>query len=248
MSRCCALLLGSAAAAAASDYSPAFFWSPKKASGAASGLEHLSAVSGVDVGHTSTLLADGAREVQLVFLAEGMSTDAVRQHGDALPTLDGLLKKSASSLTMPFTTAHDSELFAQAPRVRADEAEQYFETHAAMLSNGVRDTVVVELPAAADASAEAQLAAHDAHIQRVTRAVDAGTGGNYAALLTATRRGGARRRMAKAAPVAYLHTTPTLLAAQVIVLLLIVIFLAGFCCLFSLQTPKRFEDTSAKAQ
>ena len=77
-------------------------------------------------------------------------------------------------------------------------------------------------------------------------AVHASTDGNYAAMLCATHSPapaqGARRQLSTPPPTAYLHTTPTLLVAQCIVLLLMTIFLGGFCCLFSLQTPKKFAD------
>lgn len=235
-----------ALAGARASYSPAFFWSPRSApNSAVAPPEHLAAMSGLDVEHTAALLEHG-REVHVVFLAEGLSTEAVRQHGDHLAVVNGLLQKSATSLTVPFTTSHDTELFANAARVSASGAEEYFKTHASLFSNGVADTVVVELPAAAGAAPAKQLESHSAAIELVTRAVDAGTGGNYAALLTATRGTAARgaRRLDATAPPAYLHTTPTLLTAQLISLILMVIFLSGFCCLFSLQTPKRFEDTS----
>ena len=42
--------------------------------------------------------------------------------------------------------------------------------------------------------------------------------------------------------ITYLYTGPTLLAAQLVMLMLFLIFISGFCCLFSLQTPKRFDD------
>ena len=40
----------------------------------------------------------------------------------------------------------------------------------------------------------------------------------------------------------YLYTTPTLLTAYMISLMLFIIFISGFCCLFSLQTPKSFDE------
>ena len=236
------LLLCAPALALASDYSPAFLWSPR----AGQQTEHLAAVSGLDVERMSNLFAASSPEVQLVFTVEGLGTEMVRQHGESLASVDGLLQQSASSLTMPFTTAHDEKLFSSAVRVPGAQAEEYFKAHASLFDNGVADVVVVELPTAG-ALTHAQLAAHDALVHRVTKLVDAGTHGNYAALLTAMRgavsHGVHRRLAAKAAPY-YLHTTPTLLTAQLVMLMLIVIFLAGFCCLFSLQTPKRFEDTS----
>ena len=44
-----------------------------------------------------------------------------RRRGErgALPKLDALLHKSASSLTVPFTTTHDAPLFSSAARVPA---------------------------------------------------------------------------------------------------------------------------------
>ena len=245
-----AIALSLGALGSVGEYSPAFFWSPTASAEAASGLEHHAAVSGSDLEHLSSLLLKGAHtapEVRLVFLAEGLDTEEVRQHGGALASVEGLLHKSAASLTLPFTTAHDEKkLFARAAvRVRGGaEAEQYFKTHAPLFSNGVTDTVVVELRAEG-ATIEEQLAAHDATIDRVTRAVDAATSGHYAALLTATRGAEARaahRRLAAKPKAAYLHTHPTLLTAQLVMLILFVIFLSGFCCLFNLQTPKRFES------
>jgi len=238
-------------------YTPAFFWSPRgqaSPSAGAAPIEHHAALSGVDVERVAAMLVDGdsaqpAPEVQLVFLAEGLGTEAVRQHGARLPALDKLLQSSTTSLTMPFTTAHDSKLFAHAgARVAGREAEAYLESHASLFDNGAADTLVVDLPAAGE-TVEEQLAAHDAHIERVTRTVHARTGGNYVALLTAKRGSPtSHRRLGSAAPPpAYLHTTPTLLTAQVVMLLLMTIFLSGFCCLFSLQTPKKFNDTAKEA-
>ena len=103
----------------------------------------------------SSLLFEGsaaAPEVQLVFLADDLSTDAVRKHGAHLPTLENALRKSATALTLPFTTAHDSHLFVRASRVAGHEAEAYFAKSPPLFSNGVIDTVVVELPTDGGAS------------------------------------------------------------------------------------------------
>jgi len=236
------------------EFSPAFFWSPTSQAATTSAIEHLGAVTGVDVERVSSMLMDGqaakAPEVRLVFLVEGLGTEVVRQHGSRLPTVDKLLHSSATSLTMPFTTAHDTQLFSRAVRVAGSDVEEYLKNHASIFTDGVPDTVVVELTASGASTAE-QLASHDELVARVTRAVDAGTHGNYAALLTAMRGAAARpahRRLSSTPlPAAYLHTTPTLLTAQMVMLILIVIFLSGFCCLFSLQTPKKFNDTAKEA-
>jgi hypothetical protein len=243
-----AIALSLGALASAGEYSPAFFWSPTASAEATSGLEHHAAVSGADLEHISSLYLKGAQttpELRLVFLAEGLGTEAVRQHAGAMASVEGLLHKSAASLTLPFTTAHEEKkLFARSTaRVRGGaEAEQYFKTHAPLFTNGVTDTVVVELRAEG-ATIEEQLAAHDATIDRVTRVVDSATSGHYAAMLTATRGpAAAHRRLGLKPRAAYLHTHPTLLTAQLVMLILFVIFLSGFCCLFQLQTPKRFES------
>jgi len=243
-----AALLASSSVAA-SLYSPAFVWSPRS-SGTPARVEHVATLSGLDVERVSSALThDSASvpEVQLVFQAEGLTTDVVRQHGSHLPALDRLLEQAVSSVSMPFTTAHDAALFSQA--VRVDDPDTYFKTHAAVFGNGLTDTVVVEVPATGGTAVE-QLDALDALVNRVTSAVHTGTRGNYVALLTAKRGAVAhaphRRLSATPSPV-YLHTSPTLLTAQLIMLILFVIFLSGFCCLFSLQTPKRFEESKDHA-
>ena len=242
-----ALLLASGAAGAAPEYSPAFFWSPRASASPIDHLEHYGPISGPQVEHIATSLGNLRPEVYLVFVAEGLATQGVREHAGHLPSLERVLQKSATSLSIPFTTAHDADLFQSAPRVAASSFDEYFKTHASVLSNGVSDTIVVELDNSLGAAPADQLSAHDALIDSATRMVDAKTGGNYVALFTARGANGAHRRLSAKAPVAYLHTTPTLLTAQVVSLLLFIIFLCGFCCLFSLQTPARFEDAS-KAQ
>jgi len=231
------------AVSAPSSYSPAFFWSPHSSTSARA--EHVATLSGLDVERVSSVLGrDSASvpEVHLVFQAEGLSTEVVRQHGAHLPKLDRLLHQSATSLSMPFTTAHDATLFSDADRVV--DADAYLKTHSSVFSNGVTDTLVVEVPATGG-TADEQLDALDSLVDRVTRAVHAGTHGNYVALLSAKRGAvshAAHRRLAATSPPVYLHTSPTLLTAQLVMLILFVIFLSGFCCLFSLQTPKRFEE------
>ena len=103
--------------------------------------------------------------------------------------------------------------------------------------------IVVELEAKVGVTAAEQLALHDAALARITHAVDAGTRGNYVALLTSSPT--AHRRLAVKANTGYLHTSPTLLTAQLVMLILMVIFLSGFCCLFSLQVH---EGTKCRPQ
>jgi len=186
-----------------------------------------------------------APEVTLVFLASGLQTDAVRQHGARLPTLQALMDKSASALAVPFTLPVGKPLFERAhARVSGAEAEAYFRQHADLCSNGASEVIVVELDAAV-AGDEALLSAHDTLIGKIALAVDAGTKGNYAAVLTAGTHGAHRLLASIADSEPLLHTTPTLLTAQLVMLILMIIFLSGFCCLFSLQTPKKFDEVKA---
>ncbi len=246
----------------ASSHQPAFLWSSraKAFGGLAPSAENLSERPAADLEASVHALAGlqpagagralfeaetrraGVPELQVVFLADGLRTDAVRQHGASLPHLGKLLKETPSSLSVPFIAPPTTPLFKGAPRVAADGAEAYLSEHANLLTNGVADILVVELGPTVGAGAEALLRAHDEAVGRISKLVHERTAGNYAALLTGAE-SVQRRRLQAAAPAAgALHTGPTLLAAQLISLLLLVIFMSGFCCLFSLQTPKKFEE------
>jgi hypothetical protein len=260
-----AVLSAVLSASGPAEHSPAFWWSPQAIAGLTRAedvsRERLTEATSADLERTvgaligkrmaeqgSPLFAGRpatAPEVHLVFLAEGLQTDAVRKHGARLPALNALLEQSVSALSMPFTLQTQPRLFEDATRVAGNEAEAYFKAHSKLFSNGVPEVVVIELRAAAAATTEEVLASHDALIGRIARAVETGTQGRYAALLTGNSGAHGVRRLAVAAPTVYLHTTPTLLTAQLICLALIVIFLSGFCCLFSLQTPKKFEENKS---
>jgi len=233
-----ALVVGAASASSAATV-PAFAWNLEAAQ-----ATHLGLTNGADVENIMSFAASKSqRELSIVFFADGLTTEAVKAHGGRLTALNGMLS-ARTSLTLPFTTAHHTRLFNNAERIRGADAEAYFKANPNLFTNGVADVVVVELEAKAGAAADEQLALHDAMLARIVRAVDAGTRGNYVGLLTA---GPASRRQLKAvkAKAGYIHTSPTLLTAQLVMLILIVIFLSGFCCLFSLQTPKRFEEVKA---
>jgi len=188
--------------------------------------------------------------VQLVFLADELHTEAVREHGAGLKNLDNLLRTSASSLSVPFTTRTEDvpRIFDGATRVSAGEAEKYLTEHPTLYHNGVPDVVVVELKAG---SKEA-LTMVDSLIGRLSHVVARGTSGNYAVMLTGLQRVAVGdqlaprgRKLAVAKQVEtmpYLHMTPVLLTAYMVGLLLFTIFISGFCCLFGLQTPKKFEE------
>jgi len=257
-----------AAASADSDFSPAFFWSPRDV-GVGRNAEHLheasardleGAVAAISGRGEHALVQPGERaspEMTLVFLADELTTEAVRLHADRLQNLDHIMKSSPSSLMVPFTTraAEEPRLFDAAKRIAASEGEAFFRQNAALFRNGEPDTVVVELPKAAEGATAAEaLAAHDLLLGRLGDIVARGTRNNYAGLLTgmqAVAKGDLPPRMRRldeqvqVEPVPYLHMTPTLLTAYIICFLLVVVFLNGFCCLFSLQTPRKFE-TPAK--
>ena len=249
------------------DFTPAFFWSPREI-GVGRTAEHLHTVSAQDLegaidvitglrkGTAHPLVTLGqkvAPEIQLVFLADGLHTEAVRQHGAGLKNLENLLQTSASSLSVPFTTraADVPRIFDSATRLAASEAEKYLIQHASLYHNGVPDVVVVELKVEAAASEKEALVAFDALVGRLSHIVARATKGNYAGLVTGLQRIAAgdgqlsRGRLLQATQVEtmpYLHMTPTLLTAYLVGLLLFLIFISGFCCLFSLQTPKKFDE------
>ncbi|KAL1525584.1 hypothetical protein AB1Y20_020438 [Prymnesium parvum] len=263
------LLTSLAATALVPDFSPAFLWSPRPI-GVGRGAEHLHETPSYDLERAVAAIAGRGKhpliqaadreapELQLIFLAPELTTEAVRAHGGSLKNLENLMKTSASSLSIPFTT-HSAEaprLFDGAHRVEAGEADAYFRKYSASLHDSVPNTVVVELKAASGASVSEALRAHDELIGRVSSIVEQATGGQYTGLLAsmasmqtlasnAVAPGPHGRLLAKSGKdgFGFLHMTPTLLTAYLICFLLFVIFLNGFCCLFSLQTPRSFPKT-----
>jgi len=252
-------LFASASAASVHEHAPAFMWSPR-ATGMGHYVTHQHEASAMDLEHT--LLAMGghrgkggqplfqvgehkAPEVNLVFLVPGLTSESVREHAaaGALSGVDKMLHDSASSLMVPFTNPSPElpRLFDGATRVQGDAVEDYFQAHSHIFTNGAPDTVVVEL---AVGSGKAGLDSVDSTVTRISASVSRRTAGNYAGLLSAELKGAhAPRRLASAAEgLPYLHMGPTLLTAYGVCFLLFVIFINGFCCLFSLQTPKRFEE------
>jgi len=251
-------------AAAATSHSPAFLWSGRPSAGLLGG-DYLHELSGAELQNTVAVLVSGTvtqplvtkvatnPEVLAVFLHDELATEDVRTHGtDAFPVLQKLMADSPSSVSVPFTTRSASLSFEGATRVAADEAERYLEQHPALATNGKTDVLLIPLPASSGGQPGQRGAAfleHDALVGRVAAAVAKATGGNYVALLTG-KAGGSddvqhltmRRRLAEAEPQVGLRISPDLMAGLMVSFLLIIIFLNGFCCLFSLQTPKKFEE------
>jgi hypothetical protein len=243
-------------------YSPAFLWSEKLDVGLGREAQHLAELGSADLeravaavqgqpGNSGAPLLqkspESPPEAHLVFLLDGLHTETVREHGAALPNMHGLLQQAASSASAPFTmrSAAQPTLFQQAPRIPGAKAEAYVAAHPELFSNGRADMLVIEVPSAAESPA-ASLAAQDELVARVSRAVSTATAGRYAALVTGGDRiqvATTHRRLA-ATEGQPLHIDRDLLTALLIGIVLFVVFISGFCCLFSLQTPKKFDDPS----
>lgn len=255
------LWLSSIATAVHGGHSPAFFWSGRPSTGP-SGGNYLHEVSGAALQSAVAGLASGtaaqpflpkprkAPEVQVVFLFDELGTDDVRSLGtSAFPVLQKLMADSPSSLAVPFTTRQGALRFQGATNVPLDSAEQFLTAFPELAENGKTDIMLIQLPSSVQAGKHDGLAEHDALVGRVTRAIAKATSGNYAALLTGlvgnkndVELVTMRRRLAAMEEEVGLHIDPMLMAALLVSFMLIIIFINGFCCLFSLQTPKKFDE------
>jgi len=244
-------------------HSPAFFWSGRANMGLAGG-DHFNEIGGADLQQAITALSGAtslpplvssapaqAPEVQVVFMYDMLSTEDVRSHGGAaFPKLQKLMAEAPSSLSVPFTTRSASAPlhFAGAKVVPAAYAESYLTEYPQLAKNGKTDIMLVNLPMSVKAGKRDDYIANDDLVGRVTAAVAKATEGNYAVLLTGATGSDVehvtmRRRLQSAdSPTVGLRITPNLMAALMVSFLLIIVFLSGFCCLFSLQTPKKFEE------
>jgi len=257
------VVVGGMLSIAVASHSPAFFWAGRPNMGP-SGGEFLHEVSGTALQSAVGALAHGsasqpfltkpgkAPEFQVIFLFDELATGDVRSLGaSAFPTLQKLLADSPSSLAVPFTTRHGALRFEGATNVPLESAEQFLTKFPELAANGITDTMLVQLPSSVQGGKHDGLSEHDALVGRVTRAVAKATGGNYAALLTGTV--GSKndvelvtmRRRLQATEAVGLHIDPMLMAGLLVSFLLMIIFLNGFCCLFSLQTPKKFEEVKS---
>jgi hypothetical protein len=256
------LALAALSASAASAYTPAFLWSEKLDAGVGRAAEHLGEVSAHELARTVASIVDkgGAAaaspllhtpptvhpEVQLVFAVAGLETEAVRAHAASLPQIERLVRTSESSVSMPFTAGapRGGSVFDTATRVASHDAESYLNAHPELFANDVPDVVLIELPSASGHSPADALRAQDKFVGKISGMVSRATGGKYAALVASANAVlGGRRRLEEEMPEP-LHATPELWTALAVSLYLIVIFLSGFCCLFSLQTPRKFDDAS----
>lgn len=249
-------------APAASTYTPAFIWSERLDAGVGHAAEHLNEVSAHDLAHlVSSIVAESAPdavspllqkapalrpEVQLVFAVAELETEVVREHAASMSQVERLIRTSESSVTMPFTAGAPlgSSIFDTAIRLASHEAEAYLKAHPEVFANNVPDVIIIELPRATSHSPIDALKSQDKFVGKISGLVSKATGGKYAALMTgASAVFGSRRRLEEEGPAA-LHITPELWTSLAVSLYLIIIFLSGFCCLFSLQTPRKFDDGS----
>jgi len=253
--------VASLASTASANYAPAWFWSEKLDLGVGRNAHHKSEAHPGEVERGLYAIqtyadgsvgpfglkqpAGGAPEISLVFSCPGLETERVRKNADALDHLERLLKVSKSSLSVPFTSGAGpmSTLFHVAATVEGHEASAYLESHQELFKNKSPDVVVVQMPKADGELASLQTV--DDLVGEIMKAVSAHSEGNYVAVLTGTQSKMAGRRQLQAADgPAPLKITRDLLTALLIGLFLFVIFMSGFCCLFSLQTPRKFEDVS----
>eukprot|EP00965_Chrysotila_dentata_P240957 6204012-Pleurochrysis_carterae.AAC.2 len=243
---------------------PAFFWSEKADIGIGKSAQHLGEVSAVDLEHTvqtilgrhhviASPLITGVRkapapEVQLIFHSNEITTEALREHGSSLSNVEKLLETSASSLTAPFTHGMymDSDVLRHGLHIPSSEFLAYTEHNPQVFTNGATDIIVVELPAGGADLAES-LKKQDEAIAIVSGLVSKLTHGNYASMLSATPVPAKGRRLAET-DLPKLHITKDLYVALAVSLFLIIIFFSGFCCLFGLQTQRKFEDVLKQAQ
>lgn len=252
-------MLAALGSLAVASHSPAFFWAGSQHLGLGRQVRHLNEATGEDLERAVAALlgqpgnrggpllqqpvGEGPKpEVQLVFLLDGLDTEAFRSAGGQMRYVQGLVDKSASSLTVPFTTrsaAHPT-IFEKAPRLRAESAMAHLDAHPEIFNNKAADLLVIE-------SEASDLATHDELIHRVCKQVSEATGGNYAALVTGSKQRFelTRRRLdASASGGVKLMITRDLLTALMVSFLLFIIFMSGFCCLVTVQTPRKFEDAS----
>jgi len=250
-------------------HSPAFFWSGRPGMGLAGG-DYLHEASGADLQRAVSAMGRAAAqepllskpaqspEVQLVFLYDELGTEDVRTLGkSAFPKLHKRIAESPSSLSVPFTTRSKVPLrFEGATNVPVAKAEEHLANFPKLATNGKTDILLVQLPVRSEmdmVEKREHFAAQDDMVERVTEAVSKATGGNYAALLTGKAGASSeiahlttRRRLSDGELETGLPITPELMAALMVGFLLIIIFLNGFCCLFQLQTPKKFDEVKAQ--
>ena len=154
-----------ALAAGVAAYTPSFLWSEKLDAGFGSNAQYLHEATAAELEHTVRAVqsgrgapphslpllqraAEGRPEVHLVFLADGLRTEHVRQSGHLLPNVQRLLETSSSSVSVPFTSEGRPFGAEGGARVAAHEAEEYIAANIHLLSNGQPDLLLIEIASA----------------------------------------------------------------------------------------------------
>lgn len=188
-------------------------------------------------------------EVVLAFAYDQMRSDLVSRAPE-FSRFKSMLAGAPSSLEVPYVLAESSLAAGPATshRVCCSQAASYLES-SGMLSNGESELVLINVGSPSEEN--------DQRIVDLVQLVDEATAGRYAAVLTANKTvpsdlvlefapkmGGAsnRRRLNYAdTQMRQIPLTPDILMGLLVGGLLLIIFINGFCCLFQLQTPKKFE-------
>jgi len=183
-------------------------------------------------------------EVVLAFTYDKLRTDLVQRN----PEFEGVMaafEGAASQLSVPYVVRDTQR--AAAGHSCHDAAAHLVDS--GILSNGATELVSIDVGAAT--------AENDRKVSQIVEMVAKATSGRYVAMVTANNtvpsemvlEFGAkaverpqRRRLSYAQQQQrQIPLTPAILTGLLVGGLLLVIFLNGFCCLFALQTPKKFE-------
>lgn len=205
-------------------------------------VDHL---AGLKASSPLARVSDAKPEVVLAFTYDKLRSDLV-QRGSEFAGFKAAFDQAASSLAVPYVV-HDSVHATPAHSVCCSRARDYLH-ESGVLSNGVNDVVNINVGAATEEN--------DRAVSQIVEMVRKATNGRYVAMLTANstvpsdmvlefgqKEGpSTRRRLAYAeTQLRQIPITPGILTGLLVGGLLFVIFISGFCCLFSLQTPKAFE-------
>lgn len=157
---------------------------------------------------------------------------------------------ASSMCCVPYVVADGYDSPEGARRVALHSVEELVED-AALATNGVSDFLVAEVSGREGAS--------DERVKELVRFLNDKTNGKYVVVMTGNQstagtpglvlefaekeQVGTRRQLQARDPSRppQIPLTPGILTGLLVGGLLFVIFINGFCCLFSLQTPKKFE-------
>lgn len=233
---------------------PAYFWSglPLFERGVVTDYTPSSAiwdtvdhVAGLKSASALARTSDTKPEVVLAFTYDKLRSDLV-QRGSEFSGFLAAFDQAASSLAVPYVV-RDGSHATPGQTVCCSRAAEFLR-ESGVLSNGENDVIHVNVDGATEEN--------DLMVAQIVDMVNKATSGRYVALLTANntvpsdlvlefgQKEGAspRRRLAYAeTQMRQIPITPGILTGLLVGGLLFIIFINGFCCLFALQTPKKFE-------